>query len=243
MSNLIRRLLCASILGGVALATLGQSVSGQPVNQNLVAEVMFIGRAVERILIVAICGISVVLGFLLFRIVIRDASSVSAKGERFQFSATRIGPGIFFCGFGMAGLIYALQSQPSIQVGSVGFVPAPASAPAFVATGAMSGKAAQTDKSILETRLSALNLAIRVMSKEHGEGRPPDKNIGQAIAIARAWRDQLIADAVGEVEFGKYLVSEERRRSGVAPQLEKDAALRRLYDEVERLRNLSVRVE
>jgi hypothetical protein len=74
-------------------------------------EVVFaLGRALERLGIVAISGLTLWYGFRLFTIVTDADARARLEGQGFNLSFTRVGPGVFFALFGSVVLVYALKS-------------------------------------------------------------------------------------------------------------------------------------
>jgi hypothetical protein len=89
--------------------------------------VLAVGRAVERVLADAMFGVSLVLGWNLFRVgVINDQTAeLSAKGWKVRLQ--KVGPGIFFALFGAVGLCIAIQKPLTIdseKTPALGAVPA-----------------------------------------------------------------------------------------------------------------------
>jgi hypothetical protein len=70
-----------------------------------------LGRIIERLLICAFGGISLVLGWNLFRVgvVTQQTADLSAKGWRVNLQ--RVGPGVFFALFGTAILSLSLHNS------------------------------------------------------------------------------------------------------------------------------------
>jgi len=184
------------------------------------------GRTIERICIVLFCGASIGLGFLLFRSASNDAGTMLARGQGFELKLTRIGPGVLFCLFGIAGLIYTVHSQTKFTVKET------TTGTNEVSFAGSMGQSAESEKNLLKARLEALNFAtekiILSQSKE-----PSDKSGSHAVAILRAWREDLIMQIVGKENFSKYLFAERNRHT---IKLESEPALRAIYEEIDSLR-------
>ncbi len=73
------------------------------------------GRVLERLIIVAIAGLSMFYGFRLFAITAADEGSLTAKAGGWQIKLAKVGPGVFFALFGAAIVIYALFKAPTIK--------------------------------------------------------------------------------------------------------------------------------
>lgn len=184
------------------------------------------GRAIERIVIVLVCATSIAFGFFLFRASARETGEMLARGHGFELKLTRIGPGVLFCLFGMAGLTYTVHTQPTLSFGNnkdgnqiVGYLGGVGSSPA-------------NDKIFLTTRLEALNFFIE--KEIHSQtGESANKSASHALAILRAWREDLIMQIIGQEKYSKYLLAEQTRPT---VKLESDPGLRAIYDEIESLR-------
>ncbi|CAB3884578.1 hypothetical protein LMG26684_03764 [Achromobacter mucicolens] len=191
------------------------------------------GRSIERIVIVLICAASIGLGFFLFKVSARETGEMLARGQGFELKLTRIGPGVLFCLFGIAGLIYTIHTQPTLS-----FAKTPTGASTFDYAGGL-GLSSESEKTLIKSRLEALNFAIdKAILNQSGEGVSNSAN--QAIAILRAWREDLIMQVVGEEKYSKYLFAE-RNKLTVKP--ESDPNLRAIYDQIETLRTEATRQE
>ena len=80
---------------------------------------IFEERGIERLLIVVFGGVSMLLGYRLFRITAQNTGQLIAKkGGHFSIQLSQIGPGVFFALFGSAVLAYALlRRADSFSVG------------------------------------------------------------------------------------------------------------------------------
>jgi hypothetical protein len=73
-------------------------------------ELLILGRVVERVLIVLICGASLGFGWNLFREgIVKDQQAEFSKGQ-WKVALKQVGPGIFFALFACVGLVFALTS-------------------------------------------------------------------------------------------------------------------------------------
>lgn len=70
--------------------------------------VVIIVRALERLLIVVGGLMGMYLGYRLFYLTTKSKSSAEVKGQTVRLKLSDIGPGIFFCGFGVSLLAYSL---------------------------------------------------------------------------------------------------------------------------------------
>lgn len=198
---------------------------------------MLWGRSIERVVIVFICGLSVVLGYLLFRDASKEVGEMLAKGNGYELKLSRVGPGVFFCLFGVAGLIYTISTRPEIKLHTP---PQEGSrdGSSLAVVGAIDvPTGSQRDLAI--ARLEGLNLAIEKLIS--GQAANPDKSVGQAIAVLRAWREDLIGQILGREKLSKYLIAERNRASGISP--DSDPTVRAIYDEVQTLRTRATKLE
>jgi hypothetical protein len=77
-------------------------------------EILILGRTIERILIVLICGASLGLGWNLFREgIVKDQQAVFSKGE-WKVALKQVGPGVFFALFAVVGLVFAITSPATV---------------------------------------------------------------------------------------------------------------------------------
>ncbi|MFL6301913.1 MAG: hypothetical protein ACJ72H_00090 [Candidatus Sulfotelmatobacter sp.] len=73
-------------------------------------EILVLGRAIERVLIVLICGASLGFGWNLFREgVVEDQEAEVSRGQ-WKLTLKKVGPGVFFALFACIGLVYAVTS-------------------------------------------------------------------------------------------------------------------------------------
>jgi hypothetical protein len=79
-------------------------------------QIFALGRVIERLLICTIGGVSLVLGWNLFRVgvVTQQAAELSAKGWRLNLK--RVGPGVFFAVFGAVVLSLSLRSPLNLPL-------------------------------------------------------------------------------------------------------------------------------
>lgn len=78
--------------------------------------VFAIARSAERLLADATFGVSLVLGWNLFRIGVLKDQAAELSGHGWKFRLQRVGPGIFFALFGAVGLVVALQRPLQMTV-------------------------------------------------------------------------------------------------------------------------------
>jgi hypothetical protein len=77
--------------------------------------VLAVGRAAERLIVDAMFGVSLILGWNLFRVGIVNEQSAEASGIGWKVRLQKVGPGVFFALFGSIGLVVALQRPLDIK--------------------------------------------------------------------------------------------------------------------------------
>ena len=80
--------------------------------------VLAVGRAAERLIVDTVFGVSLVLGWNLFRVGIVNEQSAEASGKGWKVRLQKVGPGVFFALFGSIGLVVALQRPLDIKTGN-----------------------------------------------------------------------------------------------------------------------------
>jgi hypothetical protein len=80
--------------------------------------VLSIGRVVERLIADSMFGVSLVLGWNLFRVGILDSQTAVVSSKDWKIRFQKVGPGIFFALFGAVGLVVALQKPLNIDFSS-----------------------------------------------------------------------------------------------------------------------------
>lgn len=77
--------------------------------------VLTVGRTVERLLADAMFGVSLVLGWNLFRVGVLNDQTALLSGKGWKVHLQKVGPGIFFALFGAVGLCIAIQKPLMID--------------------------------------------------------------------------------------------------------------------------------
>lgn len=72
-------------------------------------------RAVERVIVCIFGGVSMILGWNLFRAGVLTDQTASVTFQKLSAKIERAGPGVFFALFGAAILVYALRSPLSVS--------------------------------------------------------------------------------------------------------------------------------
>lgn len=71
--------------------------------------VFAIARSLERLLADSMFGVSLILGWNLFRVGVLKDQTAELSGKGWKVRLQRVGPGVFFALFGAVGLVVALQ--------------------------------------------------------------------------------------------------------------------------------------
>ena len=81
-------------------------------------QVVLWGRTVERLLVVLFSGLSLVLGWNLFRVRLLKDQTAEFTSKGWTIRLERVGPGVFFALFGVVGLIFAVAHPLDIGANS-----------------------------------------------------------------------------------------------------------------------------
>jgi hypothetical protein len=82
-------------------------------------QMLILARALERLIVVGFSGISIVLGWNLFRVKMVKDQAADFTTKDIQIRLARVGPGIFFAMFGMGGLLFSLARPVDVKFSSV----------------------------------------------------------------------------------------------------------------------------
>lgn len=171
---------------------------------------MIWGRILERLLIVSFSGVSLILGWNLFKIrLLKDqAAEFSIKDWRIRLE--RVGPGVFFALFGIAGLISSAVHPLSITSG----LPEKTSTPEVAASQKASASPAGLDINYAGSAIDSAADEVRAINTIEEFGVPPSMsraNPGEKEALSRA---VSLLDArkraLLQAEFGPALTQYEK---------------------------------
>jgi hypothetical protein len=79
-------------------------------------EILAWSRAFERPLITSLCGMSIYLGYRLFRLGILDAQEGTIASYGWKVNLEKVGPGVFFALFGAIGLTVSILRNVKIDM-------------------------------------------------------------------------------------------------------------------------------
>ncbi len=71
-------------------------------------QILFWARSAERLLIVVFSGMSLVLGWNLFRVGVLDPQAAELSTKSWKIKLQRVGPGAFFALFAVVGFVYSV---------------------------------------------------------------------------------------------------------------------------------------
>jgi hypothetical protein len=89
--------------------------SSASANQGNDLSVLYWARGIERLLTIVFGGISLILGWSLFKTGIIHDQNVEVKSESWLLRFRKVGPGTFFALFGAAILVVAIRNPFSVQ--------------------------------------------------------------------------------------------------------------------------------
>lgn len=160
-------------------------------------------RSIERLIIILIGGLSVYLGWALFKLPIPNDSGAEIKHGQLQIVLRRIGPGVFFALFGTAVTIFSLaypvhfeetravQKMPGSQVSN------------DVNEHREFSGAGGGNRDLFKPKVRALNTAIKAIDSRGDANmhQAAFNDLAQAEPTLRLIRDDLI-----QRQFGSNLV-------------------------------------
>lgn len=166
--------------------------------------ITIVSRSIERLFIILIGGLSVYLGWNLFKLPIPNDGGAEIKHGELQIVLRRIGPGVFFALFGTAVTAFSLAypvhyedfRSPSKQSNS--------SAPNDAIERREWTGASGNNRDILRSKTRALNTAIKAIELRGDENvrRAAFNDLALAASDLRVIRDDLI-----QLQFGTNLVA------------------------------------
>jgi hypothetical protein len=122
---------------------------------------LFLGRIVERILVVLFGGLSLVLGWRLFMVGVVDPQIAEIKFKDWKVSLRQVGPGSVFAALGIGVMAVALSRPLEITEGSKVYAAPPETG---AATGAVAGAATGTRTLSYLDRSDDLRHWVRVLN-------------------------------------------------------------------------------
>lgn len=176
-------------------------------------QIFALGRVIERLVICTFAGISLALGWNLFRVgvVTQQSADLSAKGWRVNLK--RVGPGVFFALFGSAVLALSLHS--------------PLSLPLRPATDSVSGSqdgkkdeptatyAHETDPEVAKSWVASINTVEYIATREKLGSQAEQQAMARAKMTLAQLRDALVIRQFGNEFFLEYQAY--KKKKSVSP--------------------------
>jgi hypothetical protein len=174
-------------------------------------------RAIERVFVCLFAGMSLVLGWNLFRVGILDPQSAQLDTKTWKLKLARVGPGVFFALFGATVLVWSVNAPLSVLPGQGGLVDGPS-------TGKKTGgneSQSQDQRAITylseqsEKERKQLALAINTVVQfcEAGSQKPSAQRT-EAVRAAKdelsRFRSALVIAQFGQIDLGVYTKSIDR---------------------------------
>jgi hypothetical protein len=175
---------------------------------------MFLSRAIERILIVAIAGVCIVLGWKLFDKNLDAAGQADLSSAGLRVTLKRIGPGVFFALFGASILIVSLShpvtadlTDPVVQ-GALG--QRNSKAPPIASGGELKREAKLSSLNETADRdqalrfAQALNATLSVATTDKHDMRIAAAaldDLARSAPVLRELRDRIVIDQIGSLDL------------------------------------------
>jgi hypothetical protein len=179
-------------------------------------QIFALGRVVERLLICVFGGVSLALGWNLFRVgvVNQQSADLSAKGWRVNLK--RVGPGVFFALFGSAVLALSLHSPLNLPLG-----PAPDSG-SESRLGQDRKKdertaiyAHEVDPEVAKSWVASINTVEQIVTKEKLPSSVEQQAIARSAKSLAQLRDALVIRQFGNELFLEYQTY--KKKKSVSP--------------------------
>jgi hypothetical protein len=175
-------------------------------------QIFALGRVVERLLICTFGGISLVLGWNLFRVgvVTQQTADLAAKGWRLNLK--RVGPGVFFALFGTLVLSLSLRSPLTLPLQRGGDTSASEH-------GSQEGKnygstvtyAHSDDPELARSWVASINTIERIATKDKFTTLTDQQSISRSEKTLSQLREALIVRQFGAPLFQEYQAYEKKK--------------------------------
>ena len=159
-------------------------------------QILVLGRVMERILTCLFGGVSLFLGWNLFRVGILDHQSAALSAHGWRVDLKRVGPGIFFALFGAAVLAISIHSPLTIE----------AQKPTPVAAGDVASKINYDigkDPAIKKQWVASINTILTVATGDKS-GDSQKAAMGRAAVDLKTLRNTLVISQFGPDRFAEY---------------------------------------
>jgi hypothetical protein len=166
-------------------------------------QILIVGRVVERVLTVLICGASLGFGWNLFRHgIINNQQAEFSKGN-WKVALRQVGPGVFFALFACVGLVYSISAPLKVTPGSpvsqspvaVGQV-----SPSEISYGASAG----IDKNAAEEILAINTITLLWRSDMLPSTPTAERQAGQQASQLLLQRKEFLLRAMFHDDYSKF---------------------------------------
>lgn len=163
-------------------------------------QILFWARSIERLLIVVFSGMSLVLGWNLFRVGVLDPQAAELSTKSWKIKLQRVGPGAFFALFAVVGFIYSVahplnwnakEYLPAADSGRVSEVQE--------SKGSMMSKGDADVSALREREITAINTIEKVAIPKSmpGSSSREREALQEALEQLQMRRDQLLFETFG----------------------------------------------
>jgi len=159
-------------------------------------QILAVGRVTERLLICLFSGLSLVLGWNLFRAGVLDQQSASAQARGWRIELKRVGPGVFFALFGSAVLAVSLHS-PLTLGGEPG------------ASAGQKQYNVSADPATAKQWVASLNTVLQIATPDKFQA-PEKQALARSGADLTNLRNALVIKQFGSDRFSEYQKNKER---------------------------------
>jgi len=201
-------------------------------------QILFWARSIERLLIVLFSGMSLVLGWNLFRVGVLDPQAAELSTKSWKIKLQRVGPGAFFALFAVVGFVYSV-SHP-LNWDTKEYMPAPDNgkiSEVRESKGSMMSKGDADVAALREREITAINTIEKVaIPKSMSDSSAHEKEaLQKALGQLQIRRDQLLFETFGPAA-GQYKALGEKALSdpSALKYLSKDE--RKNYEKLQALR-------
>lgn len=163
---------------------------------------LHLSRTIERILIVLFGGLSIVLGWNLFRAGVVADQRADLEGASFTVRLIRVGPGVFFALFGAGILVMAMSTVIEVRVtpGGGGTVPAQQAHGGVTIAGLLKS---DREALLIAQTLSSVTQIVSPVSVNSADG------------LSKADQLDLLAHRTRLIEIRDWIVAERLGREAV----------------------------
>jgi hypothetical protein len=182
----------------VSVLVSSQSLEGAKMTTD---QILVVGRVVERLLICLFGGLSLALGWNLFRVGVLDQQSASLETTGWRVELKRVGPGTFFALFGCVVLAISLHSPLTLGPEIRTLTPSPTDKP--VANTGQRQYGVDVDPTIAKQWVASLNTVFAIATPDKFQSSEKQA-IGRSVADLTNLRNALVMKQFGSDRFAEY---------------------------------------